>query len=237
MRSITALVLTFTLLGALPVHAEEKVSDVVSKVFAAYGGLPAWRAVDTIAEAGQLTSTMRGSAPMFRSFRFPATLRVEVDYPGSTELRVLAEGRGWRDGAEVTGPQLDAMLLQAARMAIPHVLADPGVTIKDHGMVDSAGTQLHELEATLPGSLVLLLQLDPKTNYVARSIGRALMPQGGTRLEFVTDYSDFRKVDGLVFAFQEVNYAQGMKTGDTRLEKIHVARVPKAAAGKAGAKI
>jgi len=237
MRAITSLALALALLGAMRSRAEDKVSDVVNRVFAAYGGLAEWRAVDTIAETGQLISTMRGSAPMFRSFRFPATLRVEVDYPGATELRVLAEGRGWRDGAEVTGPQLDAMVLQAARIAIPRVLADPGVTVKDHGIVDSAGTKLRELEATLPGGLIVLAQIDPQTNYVVRSIGRAMTPQGGTRLEFVTEYSDFRKVDGLVFAFQEVNYAQGMKTGDTKLDKIHVERVPKEEAGKGGEKI
>ncbi|MGK2855873.1 MAG: hypothetical protein ACSLFQ_01570 [Thermoanaerobaculia bacterium] len=237
MRSFTSLVLAITLLGATPLHAEDKVSDVVSRVLAAYGGLAPWRSVDAIAERGVLVSTMRGSAPLFRSFRFPSTLRVEVDYAGATELRMLADGRGWRDGAEVTGPQLDAMVLQAARMALPRVLAEPGVSVKDHGMVDSAGTKLRELEATLPGGLILLVQIEPATNHVVRSIGRTSTAQGGPKLEFVTDYSDFRTVDGLLFAFQEVNYAQGMKTGDTKLDKIHVERLPNDSAAKAGAKI
>ena len=65
--------------------------------------------------------------------------------------------------------------------------------------------------------------IDPETGHVVRSVGRAPaegFPDG--HLEFATNYDDFRSVEGKLFPFGETNFAQGMKTGDTVLEKIHI---------------
>jgi hypothetical protein len=39
-------------------------------------------------------------------------------------------------------------------------------------------------------------------------------------LEFVTTYSDFRKVDGVLVPFREENWANGQTTGETVLRKV-----------------
>ena len=43
--------------------------------------------------------------------------------------------------------------------------------------------------------------------------------------EFSTDYSDFRIVDGLLFALREENTAGGTKTGTNEISKVEVTRV------------
>jgi len=41
-------------------------------------------------------------------------------------------------------------------------------------------------------------------------------------MNFETHYDDFRKADGLLFAFKEVNFASGTKTAETVLSKIEL---------------
>lgn len=216
----------------------EPADDIVERVLGAYGGMENWASAESVSETGRVSSTMRNTdSPIARSYRYPGTLRVEVGREGGAEIRKLNGGKGWRGETEVTGPQLDAMVLQAARMALPRILADPTSKVKDHGEVERDGTKYHELEVELPNKLSLVVQIDAGW-HIVRSIGRAPSLQFGTgKLEFVTDYLDFRLVDGLLFAFHEINYAQGTKTGVTKLDKIHVARTGKPAhpdAGKPG---
>lgn len=213
--------------------------DIVERVLGAYGGMENWTAAESVSETGRVSSTMRSTdSPIARSYRYPGTLRVEIGREGGAEIRKLDGGKGWRGETEVTGPQLDAMALQAARMALPRILADPTSKVKDNGEVERDGTKYRELEVELPEKMSLVVQIDTSNWHIVRSIGRAPSPQFGTgTLEFVTDYLDFRLVDGFLFSFHEINYAQGTKTGETKLDKIHVARTGKPAhpdAGKPG---
>lgn len=207
------------------------VDEVVAQVIGAYGGLESWSSAESISATGRVTSTMRNSdSPIARSFRYPGTLRVEIGREGSAEVRKLDAGRGWRGDTEVSGPQLDAMILQSARMGLPRLLADPASTVKDNGEVERDGKKYRALEVELPNEMSLVVEIDPSSSHIVRSTGRAPSPQFGTgTIEFVTDYLDFRLVDGLLFSFHEINYAQGTKTGETKLEKIHVARTGKPA--------
>ena len=103
---------------------------------------------------------------------------------------------------------LAAMRLQAARLAIPALLLDrrADVKVRDGNV----------LEVALAPGLTLTLEVDPKTNRVARSISKA---EG---MDFATSYADFRSVDGLLFAFTEDNFASGTKTATTMLAKIEM---------------
>jgi hypothetical protein len=64
--------------------------------------------------------------------------------------------------------------------------------------------------------LTLTVTVDTKTSHILRSIGKA------SGLEFVVDYSDFRRVSGLLFPFAEAGMAQGMPTANTKLEAIEI---------------
>ena len=41
-------------------------------------------------------------------------------------------------------------------------------------------------------------------------------------MTFETAYDDLRKVEGVLFAFKEINTAQGTKTAETILSKIEI---------------
>jgi len=127
-------------------------------------------------------------------------------------VRVVDGDKGTRNDKEVTGTSLDAMKLQAARLALPLLLVDKRATLKDLGTKDGIRT----IEIPLAGSLTLTVTIDQKTWHILRSSGKA------GELEFVVDYSDFRRVNGLLFPFAEAGMAQGTPTANTKLDAIEI---------------
>jgi hypothetical protein len=200
--------LAFLLVGS-PVRAES-LDALLSRVAKAYG--PGTFRV--VRESGTLESP-RGVAQTLRLFAPPDRLRVEIRYPDSHfEIRVLAGPHAWRDGRPVEGPPRDAMLLQAARLDLPALVLRNRSRLVDLGPLTGG---LRGIGVPLDGGLQLAVSVDPKTAHIVHSEGQLPGP-----LRFATDYRDFRRVNGVLFAFGESNFASGQKTGETTLTKIEV---------------
>jgi len=195
---------------------------LVARIAQAYGGEKALARIKAYREAGTLESR-RGVARTVRVFAPPDRLRVEVAYPGGGgEVRVLAARRGWRNGEEVFGAPRDAMLLQAARLDLPGLLLRNRERLVDLGDIEREGRTLHGIGVPLGGGLNVAVSVDPQTARIVRSEGA--LPGPGMQIRFATEYSDFRVVRGVLFAFHEANFASGQHTGETRLEKIELLR-------------
>ena len=199
---------------------------LVARIAQAYGGEKALARVKAWRETGTLESP-RGVAKTVRVFAPPDRLRVEIVYPaGDGEVRVLRGEEGWRNGESVVGAPRDAMVLQAARLDLPGLLLRNRAKLVDLGDLKRDGRTLRGIGVPLGGRLNVAITVDPETALIVRSEGALPGPGGGIR--FATDYSGFRKVNGVLFAFHEQNYAGGQHTGETRLEKIELlGSVPK----------
>ena len=232
----TATALLAAILFAWPAAScgADEVLDLLKKSVDAYGGEKALAAL-VFRESGRITVPMRGAreGTITRIYRRPAQLRVEVALPGETpEVRILDGKKGWRQGREATGMPFDAMVLQAARFALPLNLLQRRGEVKDLGTVSRDGRERRVVELPLGVSLSMTVEIDPSTGRVLRStaksaggMGGMSMSVGGTPgggVEFATTYDDFREVDGILFAFKEGNFAMGQHTGDTVLEKIEI---------------
>jgi hypothetical protein len=211
-----------------PAPAEEPpLSQVLKRTFDAYGGLPALQRRNARVEEGKVTPVVQGgqAGRLWRTFERPRRLRVEVAYPGQdAEVRVLDGARGWRNGVEVSGTvKWAAMVLQAARLDLPRLLAEERVKLVDGGTVKRDGRLLRAVTLPLGDGMALIAEIDPETGHILRSTGK--MDAGpGMALEFATHYSDFRRVDGVLVPFREANFAQGQRTGDTVLQRAEAPR-------------
>lgn len=218
----TSIGVGLVLLAGLSISAkpeEQPLGALIDKVIEAYGGKTALESVNTVRQVGKVASTMRGGAVghMERVFQRPDRLRVEISYPGEAKEVRLSNGTTcWRDGKEVSGPPKDAVVLQVARMALPLSLLEHKGELKDLGTVERDGKKLRAVELPLPGGLSVVAEIDPATGHILRSVGQGMMGM----LQFSADYSDFRKVGGVLYAFGEKTVAMGKHTGDTTLEKI-----------------
>jgi hypothetical protein len=209
MRKLTLLA---ALLIAANAHAQS-LDDVVSNVMNEYGGKAAWAKVTSLRETGTVVPLMRkGDGKLTRTWQAPDRLNVEIAYPTETEVRIVDGDHGTRNGKEVTGSNLQGMQLQAARLALPTLLISKRAALKDLGTKDG----IRAIEIPLSATLALTVNIDPKTSRILRSTGSA------SGLEFVVDYSDFRRVGGLLFPFAEAGMAQGMPTANTKIESIAV---------------
>jgi hypothetical protein len=182
--------------------------SLVDKVIEAYGP---WQNVTAIRQTGRVLPAMRSDeGKLTREWQAPDKLRVEIAYSSHTEVRVVDGNRGTQNGKDATGMGLDAMRLQAARIALPLLLA------KNRASARSAGE--NAIEIPLPDKMSVTIDVDPKTGHILKSTGKA---EG---IEFSTTYSDFQRIDGLLFAFHEINTAMGNTTATNELSNVVVTR-------------
>jgi hypothetical protein len=207
--------------GAAPRQASPEVAALVKRCVEAYGGPEAVARAALLRQEGTVTSLLHPGEKgrLLRFYARPGRLRVEVSFGGSDELRILDGGRGWRQGEEVGGPGLVAMILQAARLDLPAMLQAWPERLVDRGAVDFDGRPLRALSLEVAPGVELTAHLDPATGRILRSVGRAT---AGPPVTFATRYEDFRTVDGLLVAFREENFANGAITGETVLKRVKV---------------
>jgi hypothetical protein len=202
--------------GAQP----DDVAALVRRCVEAYGGEVAVARAARSVHEGTVTSLLHPGGPgrIGRAYSRPGRLRVEVAFPDAgPEIRVLDGGRGWRSGQEVEGPLLSSMVLQAARMDLPALLAARGAKVEARGTLALGGKTLRVLALTLAPGVVVEAAIDPGTGRILRSRGSAAGP---APVEFITTYSDFRTVDGVLVPFHEENWANGKTTGETALSRV-----------------
>jgi hypothetical protein len=209
-----------------PPGVSPEVHALVTSCVAAYGGPRAVARMARIRQEGTVTSeVLHPGTPgrIARAYQRAARLRVEIAYPDApAEVRVLDGDKGWRFGQPVEGPFLTSMLLQAARMDLPGLLAAREERIQDRGTAAVGGKQVRILALPLSPGLVIEAHLEPDTGRIVRSRGAA--EGAGPQMSFETTYSEFRQVDGVLVAFREENWANGRTTGETRLEKVSFPR-------------
>jgi hypothetical protein len=110
------------------------------------------------------------------------------------------------------------MMLQAARMELPVSLLANLERLIDEGTVEREGKKLRALTLLLGDGLALTAEIDPGSGRILRAVAR--MPGGVGNLEFVTAYSEFRKVSGVLVPFREENFVQGRHSGTTEIRTV-----------------
>lgn len=189
---------------------------IVEKVIEAYGGRAALERIKVIKESGTVRSLrLAKTGRLERVLELPAKLKVDINYPGGPhEQRLTTPEGAWRSGRPAPAPMHAAMMLQAARFQLPLILTKHAVTlvVEDSKQVT--------LALKLSNTTGLEVQIDKKTWHIAQSIGR--MQMGSVALEFIADYSDFKKVEGVLFAHREELQAMGQATGVAVIDKIEI---------------
>lgn len=207
---------------AIQVTPATSPDSVIDRVLAAYGGLEVIRAVDSYRQEGLLVALQSGShGRVYRIAAGPDRLSVLMEYPDRSEVRTLESGFARRGPApaavvEVSGMLAGAIVLQAARAWLPWILDDR----RSDAVVVGSAEGRTILDLRIADNLMLRAFVDEETSLIVRS--ESVLESAPGTIGFATDYSDFRSVSGVLFAFREETFASGIHTGSTVIESVEV---------------
>jgi len=201
---------------AVAIPALADAGEFLAGVVAAHGGGAAPAAIH---ERGVTESTRRGKGPVERWWQAPDRFRIEIRYPGAAESRLLRGAEAWQQGAPATAAFHGALVLQAARMALPWRLLENAQRVSDLGTrPDSAGNPARVLEWQVREGIRLIVEVDPATLLIRRS--RGIMSFNNSTMEFATSYENYRAIDGRQVAMTEQHFAMGQFIGTTTLDSV-----------------
>ncbi len=205
--------------------AAEPSQQLFDKVAAAYGAL----APTAIRATGNTTSLQRGSGALVRLFKAPNLFRSEINYASGMEVRTLRGPLAWHQNTPANPMQRGAIVLQAARVALPWNLLSARASAIDLGAARTAqGQSVRIIELALDPQLKLVVEIETETGHLLRS--RGIQSMGAGAIEFSTDYSDFRSENGRVHAGREQQFVMGQHIATSVIDKVeYPATIPDSA--------
>jgi len=209
----------FLLILSHPLYAQAPDQEtVLAKLIESYGGEENLRRLDSMVQEWDMVALMGNRhGKDVRSIRIPDRLKVELTYPDKTEIRILngeqARVAFNQDLARTASPQQrDAMRLQLMRLYSPLVLRDKSdkVSLETWGELCA----LSLLENGLRADFLV----NQETWRIEKVIGT--LNVNGTEMQFLTEYSDFKFVDGALVHQKENKFAGGTNTAKLQLRRI-----------------
>lgn len=152
-----------------------------------------------------------------RSIHAPDKLRVDLGYPEKSETRILNGDIGHvifegKPPEQVSGMQLIAMRLQLMRLYSPLMLRNKidSVSLIEEGDL---------LALSLVENGVHVHYMVNKDKWLIEKVaGTVIMNHG--EIQFLTEYSDFSVVEGVLMHHKENKFAAGMNTAVLQLRKV-----------------
>lgn len=216
-------IIAFFLLALFAVSVRSQALDLdttLERMVDAYGGEENLRKLDSLVQEWDFVALMGNRHGRdVRSVRIPGQLRVELTYPDKQETRILngADSHvifGDHAATVAEKPQRDAMRLQLMRLYSPLSLR----------------AQRDSLELVLEGEYCALslredgLRVDYLVNMESWQIEKVVgtLSINGSEMRFLTEYSDFAFVDGVLVHQKEKKYAGGVATAVLQLRQIEL---------------
>lgn len=213
-----SLLLIFLLLSSQAYAQTLDRDAVLDKLVEAYGGEQNLRRMEHVVQEWDMVALMsKRHGTDVRHISIPGQLQVVLTYPQKVERRMLAgdQGRVSFNGGQTypaTEPQRDAMRLQLMRLYSPLVLRDriENVTLTMEGDLCALTLEEHGVRADY------LVNLD--TWRIEKVAGTLNL--GGGAMRFLTEYSDFEFIEGVLVHRKENKFAGNVNTAVLTLKNI-----------------
>lgn len=206
--------------------------EVINKYLDARGGKDKLLSIKTLYMEG--SRQMMGNEVAVKITKVQDKLsRTDFEMMGTSGYTIVTPTEGWsfipmrsESVDKIPEARLKTML---SEMDIPGPLVDyatKGNKVELMEKQDIDGTPAYKIKLTLAAGKELIYYIDTKTNLLIRStsmapaIGQDGKPTGDSR-EVVTNYSDYKAVDGIMFP-QTIATTGGQGAGSTTFDKIEV---------------
>jgi zinc protease len=202
---------------------------VIERAVTACGGLDRLKAVRTLrADTRTTIATADGpiEAETITYIQYPDRFRVDAKLPAGDVVQAFADGAAWiRNplGVQTAPPELRDAFQQTVRrdlIALLIAASTGAVTVRAAADASEGGRSLKVVEISGPELQPVSLYVDPATGFVVKQTYREPGPGGPQLTEQL--FSDYRRVDGLAFAFTAEVRRGGAKLIERRLHKVSV---------------
>jgi hypothetical protein len=193
-------------------------ASVLERIISAYGGESNLRKLDNVVQEWGFVALMGNRhGTDIRSIRIPGQLKVELRYPNKTETRILNGEQGYvlfdnRGVTPAAPPQRDAMWLQLMRLYSPLVLRDRSDAVSLE--IDGEFCALSLLKNGVRADYLV----NQENWRIEKVVGT--LSVNGMEMQFLTEYSDFKFVDGALVHQKENKFAGGTNTAKLQLRRI-----------------
>jgi hypothetical protein len=152
-----------------------------------------------------------------RSVSVPGKLRVVLDYGEKSETRILNRGTGFyvfsgKEPEPVNGMQLDAMQLQLMRLYSPLTLRNKIASI---ALIENGDL----LALSLAENGLHVHYLVNTTDWRIEKVA-GVLTMHGREVQFLTEYSDFKTINGVLMHQKENKFANGVNTAILQLREV-----------------
>jgi hypothetical protein len=214
-RQAALALLGLCLLGPGREVRAEELDVVVSRVLAALGGAEHLRASQTRITVGKISFDGAPANPFTVEQKRPNRLHMEIFFPQGVLVRAYDGAQGWQSSPFAEHKEAEAMSPDDTRnIAEEAEFDDPLLDWKARASkVELLGGELFEghtvyrIRVTAKGGLVQELLIDSETHL--RSRWEGARQANGKEVVFLSSFTDYRAVGGLLFPFHIESQAKG----------------------------
>jgi predicted aspartyl protease len=201
--------------GSAESPAGLELSDLMPKIFLAYGGKDSFEKLDKsyvmIGEQSEVGPDARPAK--LREVRKNSAFRIDVEPGGeSAPISTVYDGvAAWKATGKVVEelPADQAALLRSQRDRQPAVLThfeQPGYVFKLIGRTTYRATPAYAIEVTHEGGEPITVYVDEKEYHVIGIAYKGIDPNTKTSANIAIDFSQYRPAAGTVVPFKEVQF-------------------------------
>jgi len=212
------LLLFYLIILLTPLNIYANTNELLDQMISSYGGAKTLEKLNRpYKQIWQLNAVSRhAQGNDTRHIELPEKLEVELTYPNNSETRILVGDQGLKiydktRKEEAKGPALDAMRLQRMRLYSPLMLKNKIANIKL-----SEKNNYYCLTLT-EGDLIAEYFVNKQTHMIDIVIGTLQM--GEMKMQFKTEYHDYKMEDGVMLPHREIKYAGNVNTAVLTLQE------------------
>jgi outer membrane lipoprotein-sorting protein len=227
-RSVKILICFFAFLFLLPQVRAEAIPQekaLIAQIIDAYGGKKKLSEVVSISAEGRITKRFpEDKGTYYRYMKRPGKLLVDIKYSESSEKRILNGNHGYRGTngkvEAVKGPPYDAMVYQYDQLDLPFGFLDRSLSVAALHKDKLNGADVDVLELKDREGYEIEIYVGARDHLVLKATGYFKIGRNETSLS--AEFSDFRKVDGILLPFRITNYARDFKISETEITKYMI---------------
>jgi hypothetical protein len=208
---------------AAETRAQEE--SIVAKIIDAYGGKENLSIVGSISAEGRIQKAFPNDAGTYsRYFKKEKKLFVDIRYQQSSERRILNGRKGYRGTSEkveeVKGPPYYAMVYQYNQIDLPFGFLDGAFKVTGMRREKLNGVDADVLQLKDRDGYEIEIYVSTENFMILKAIGYFRVGSSITTLS--AEFSDYRKVDGILWPHKIINYARGAKLSETVISKYEI---------------